>query len=133
MSEYVKPDWCNESTWENAKKLVFALVPESLMSRTGQRRIEIAATALMEEAKEAWEQVDVMSNWGIAEVSMLNKSVYDYVVHWEGRTEKAEKRLEEIIAIIRRETQAPPQRNSKQVWVESIGERIISAIEGAEK
>lgn len=77
--DYAKPDWCNESTWQNAKELVFTLVPASLMSRTGQRRIEIAATALMEEAKEAWEEVDVMSNWDVVQVSGLNKSVHDYM------------------------------------------------------
>lgn len=78
-AEYEKPEWCSSSTWENAKRLVFTLVPESLMARTGQRRIEIAAVALMEEAKEAWEQVDVMSNMDVVQVSGLNKSVHDYM------------------------------------------------------
>lgn len=61
--DYVKPDWCNESTWENAKNLVFTLVPESLMSRTGQQRIELAAKALIKEAAEAWEQVEWRLRW----------------------------------------------------------------------
>lgn len=87
--DYAKPDWCNESAWQNAKELVFTLVPESLMARTGQRRIEIAAAALMEEAKEAWEQVDVMSNIDVVQVSGLNKSVHDYM----GRAEKAEEEV----------------------------------------
>jgi hypothetical protein len=90
MTEYVRPDWCGEDTWNRAKALVFKLVPESLMARTGQRRIEIAAKALQDEAKDAWEQVDVMSNWSVVQVSGLNKSVHDYMGHWEGRAEKAE-------------------------------------------
>lgn len=51
-AEYIKPDWCEESTWSRAKELVFKLVPESLMARTGQRRIELAAKALQEERNE---------------------------------------------------------------------------------
>lgn len=46
-------------------------------------------------------EIEALTSGGIIEVAVRNPSVADYVQHWEGRTERAERERDEAAALLR--------------------------------
>ncbi|MGN8022886.1 hypothetical protein ACTJJ7_19460, partial [Phyllobacterium sp. 22229] len=61
-----------------------------------------AIAQLEAERDELQRELDHFTSSGIAEIAVRNPSVMDYMSHWEGRAEAAEKRVEEFEAGIKR-------------------------------
>lgn len=127
-SDHQTPDEVGELlSFQNARNM--QVTPAIIaLARSLQARLRVAEREL-----------DLMKNAGIIEVSVRNPAVAEYIKHWEGRTEKAERELGEYQAKHTTIMQEADQRYVEKTRelrkcrkVVALADELCAAIENSE-